>query len=126
MRQFNRFRGTKGFLSTWSRVVRFRDMISDKAHHRARVLTFWSRYGIEAACEYAERSNSTLYRWKVELEKQQGKLEALNDKRTNLQKKRQRTVDPRIEEYIIHIRTEKCPNYGKEKLQRDLVELCKH
>lgn len=123
MRQFNKFRGTKGFLSTWSRVVRFRDMISDKAHHRARVLSFWSKYGIEAACEYAERKQSTLYRWRAELRKRQGRLEALNDKRTNKKIKRKRIVDPRIEEYIIKTRI-KHYRYGKEKLQKDLEELC--
>jgi len=123
MRQFNKFRGTKGFLSTWSRVVRFRDMISDKAHHKARVLTFWSKYGIDAACEYAERKQSTLYRWRADLEATGGRLEALNDKRTNKKIKRKRIVDPRIEEYIIKTRT-KHYRYGKEKLQKDLEELC--
>lgn len=78
---------------------------------------------MEAACEYAERKQSTLYRWRAELRKRQGRLEALNDKRTNKKIKRKRTVDPRIEEYIIKTRI-KHYRYGKEKLQKDLEELC--
>ncbi len=124
MKQFNKFRGTRGFLSTWSRVVRFKYMIQDKAHHRARVLKFWSRHGIAAACDYAGRSKSTLYRWQTELNNANGRLEALNDKRTNEQQKRKRSVDPRIEEYIISERT-KHPYYGKDKIRPDLEKYCK-
>ena len=48
MRQFNIFKGTKGWISMWERVLRFRDMITEQAKKRTKVLTFWQRYGDEA------------------------------------------------------------------------------
>src|SRR3989338_4859090 len=51
MRQFNRFRGTKGFLSTWNRAVRFRYMITEAAKNRTKILAFWKKHGAEAAEE---------------------------------------------------------------------------
>ena len=123
MHQFNMFKDTKGFLSIADYVLRFTHMITNKAQHKARILTFWDLHGIDAACDHAQRSKSTLYRWKKQLEDSGGKLESLNDNRTNQAKKRKRIVDVRIEEYIINTR-KKHPRYGKAKLTKDIKELC--
>jgi len=123
MQQFNKFKGTKGFLSIANYVLRFKYMITDKAQHKARILTFWARHGIEAACDHAKRSQSTLYRWKLDLERSGGKLESLNDGRTNKEAKRKRITDLRIEQYIINTRKEH-PRYGKAKLTKDITEEC--
>ena len=123
MLQFNKFKDTKGFLSITDYVLRFTHMITDKAQHKARILTFWANHGIRAACDHAKRSESTLYRWKQQLEDSGGKLEVLNDGRTNKDKKRKRIVDVRIEKYIINTRKEH-PRYGKAKLTKDIEELC--
>jgi hypothetical protein len=51
MRIFNKFRGTKGFISTWERVLRFRYMITEQAKQRCRILAFWERHGTLATEE---------------------------------------------------------------------------
>ena len=43
---FNKFRGTKGFISIWQRVIRFRYMITEQAKKRTRVLAFWEKHGL--------------------------------------------------------------------------------
>jgi transposase InsO family protein len=98
-------------------------MIQEKAQHKARVLQFWADHGLKAAAAHARKGRSTLYRWKKNLAKGSGKLESLNDRRTNKTPKRKRTVDPRITEHIIKTRTDH-PRYGKEKLAADLKEEC--
>ena len=32
MRQFNKLKGTKGFITIWERVIRFRYMITEQVH----------------------------------------------------------------------------------------------
>src|SRR3989344_6556711 len=78
MRQFNRFRGTKGFLSTWNRAVRFRYMITEAAKNRTKILAFWKKHGAEAAEEAYGVKIRTLYGWQRRLKEGNGKLEALN------------------------------------------------
>jgi transposase InsO family protein len=99
-------------------------MIQEKAQHKARVLQFWADHGIKAAMAHDRKGRSTLYRWKKHLAEGKGKLESLNDRRTNKTPKRQRMIDPRITEYIITTRTDH-PRYGKEKLAADLEEECR-
>ena len=48
MAYFNKFRGTKGFISTWERVIRFRYMITEEAKKRVKILAFWEKYGTQA------------------------------------------------------------------------------
>ena len=45
MRIVNKFRGTKGFVSTWERIIRFRDMITEQAKERCQILAFGEKYG---------------------------------------------------------------------------------
>ena len=78
MRQFNKFSGTKGFISTWGRVIRFQYMITEQAKQRCRILAFWEKYGNAATQEAFKVSRATLFRWQKELKENQGKLEALN------------------------------------------------
>jgi len=59
MRIFNKFRGTKGFISTWERVIRFRYMITEIAKKRVEILAFWEKYDTNAA-EEAFRVKSAL------------------------------------------------------------------
>src|SRR3989344_3750133 len=46
MRQFNKFRGTKGFISLWEQMIRFRYMITEEAEERTRILAFWKRHAL--------------------------------------------------------------------------------
>lgn len=75
MRIFNKFKGTRGFLSLYERVLRFRYMITEQAKERCRILAFWERHGDEATQEAFKVSRRTLFRWQKKLNDSLGKLE---------------------------------------------------
>src|SRR3989338_8314484 len=104
MAYFNKFRGTKGFISTLERVIRFRYMITEKAKKRVRILAFWEKYGTQATKEAFGVSRATLFRWQKALEESLGKLDALNKKNTTPKTKRKRIVPQAVEEFIINER----------------------
>ena len=104
MRQFNKFRGTKGFISTWERMIRFRDMIQEEAQKRARILTFWGAHGLAAAKDAFKVSKPTLYRWSKLLEEGGGKLESLNKQSTAPKNRRKRTIPPEVQRFILQER----------------------
>ena len=115
MRIFNKFRGTKGFISMWERVLRFRYMITEQAKHRAKVLAFWERYGDGATQDAFGVSPRTLFRWQKALRDALGKLEGLNAESTAPKERRKRVVPQTVTERVIAIRTVH-PRLGKEKL----------
>ncbi len=115
MRIFNKFRGTKGFITMWQRMLRFRYMITEKAKRRAKILAFWERYGDGAANEAFGVSRRTLFRWQRGLRKVGGKLEGLNAVSTAPYGRRKRVVPDWAVSRIIALRTEH-PRLGKDKL----------
>jgi transposase InsO family protein len=115
MHQFNKFRGTKGFLFAWERLIRFRYMITTQAKNRCRILAFWEKHGTEATTEAFSVSKRTLFRWQANLSASKGKLEGLNPKSTAPQKRNRRILPSGIEHAIITLRTEH-PRLGKDKL----------
>jgi transposase InsO family protein len=121
MRIFNKFKGTKGFISNWERLIRFRYMITEKAKKRCRVLAFWERHGTEATGEAFRVSSRTLFRWQRALKKNLGKLEGLNPKTTAPKNRRIRKVSEEIFNNIISLRL-KHPRLGKDKIHSLLKE----
>lgn len=105
------------------RGLRFRYMITKEAQRRAGILTFWRKYGLEAAKEAYQVSRSTLFDWRKTLKVGYGKLESLNPKSKTPKNKRKRAVDPRIKEYIISQRAEH-PRLSKGKLAKLLLTEC--
>src|SRR3989344_2171113 len=103
MRQFNKFKGTKGFISLWNRMIRFRYMITEQAKERCRVLAFWDKHGTEAAKEAFNVSERSLFRWQKAL------------KQTRL-----RSVPEDIKNAIIQIRQGNKIRLGKEKVWKIL------
>ena len=119
MRIFNKFKDTKGFVSTWERVIRFRDMITETAQERTRILAFWHKHGLEATKDAHQVSRRTLFDWQARLDKGEGKLESLNPGSRTPKKKRKRLWDYRILEELRRLR-DTYPNLGKEKLYPEL------
>ena len=115
MRTFNIFRGTKGFVSTWERVLRFRDMITNQAQQRVKILAFWQRHGEAATKEAFGVSRRTLFRWQRALTNTRGKLESLNPRSTAPASRRKRQVPEAITTRIIAIRSSH-PRLGKDKV----------
>lgn len=121
MRIFNKFKGTKGFISTWERVIRFRYMITEEAKERCRILAFWEKHGTLATIEAFKISRPTLFRWQKSLKDTKGKLEGLNKKSTAPRKRRTRYIPEGVEDYIIKQRTEH-PRLSKEKLATMMMD----
>lgn len=115
MRQFNKFKGTKGFITIWERVIRFRYMITEEAKRRTKILAFWERYGLEATKEAFGVSRPTLFRWQKALEGEGGKLDSLNPKSRAPKKRRMRTIPKEVEDFIIKER-QFDPHLSKDKL----------
>ena len=101
MRIFNKFRGTKGFISTGERVLRFRYMITEQAKQRIRILAFWEKHGLEATNEAFGVSRPTLFRWQKKLADGGGKLEALNKKSTAPIHRRERIIPQTVTDFIL-------------------------
>lgn len=120
MRIFNKFRGTKGFISTWERVLRFRDMISEQALTRCRILAFWEKHGIPATSEAFGVSRRALFRWQAALQKANGKLEGLNVRDRMPNHRRKRLVPDNLTERIITLRISH-PRLGKDKVHAILA-----
>ena len=121
MSYFNKFKGTKGFISTWERVIRFRYMITEQAKERCRTLSFWEKHGTLATTEAFRVSERTLFRWQKSLKTNLGKLEALNSRSKTPKTKRKRIVENWVKEMILNERKEH-PGLGKEKIHALLKE----
>ena len=104
MRQFNKLKGTKGFITIWERMIRFRYMITEQAKERCRILAFWEKYGDLATKEAFKVSRATLFRWQKALKETEGKLEALNKKSTVPKTKRKRVILDVVKDFIVNER----------------------
>ena len=123
MRQFNKLKGTKGFITIWERVIRFRYMITEQAKERCRILAFWERHGTKPTEEAFNIKERTLFLWQKKLKEGLGKLEFLNSKKRTPKNKRKRIWDSRILDEIKKLRLEH-KNLGKEKIHPLLFDFC--
>ena len=120
MRIFNKFRGTKGFISIWQQMLRFRYMITEKAKERCRILAFWEKHGNEATQEAFNISRRTLFRWQATLNRANGKLDGLNPLSTAPHSRRKRIVSETLIKSVIDARTLH-PRLGKDKIHAILA-----
>jgi transposase InsO family protein len=114
MQIHSKLAGTKGLVSLYDEALRFRDMITQKAEERAKILSFWKEYGDKATKDAYGASRATLFRWQKELKKSGGKLESLVPRSTAPKQKRRRIIPKPIEDLILRERT--MEKIGKEKL----------
>jgi len=99
-------------------------MITQKALHKARVLAFWQKYGLDATLEAFKVKRRTLFNWKKQFKTGGSKPEALNEKSKTPRTKRKRLWPTAVMAEIKRLRWEH-PNLGKDKLQPELLEFCK-
>jgi len=98
-------------------------MVTDKAKWRAKVVTFFEKYGLEATEEAFSVKKSSIYKWRKLLKDNQGRLEVLNDKSRAPKNKRKPKWDPRIVNFIKDLR-EQYLRLGKDKIKPFLDEFC--
>ena len=116
MRQFNIFRGTKGWLWLYERQLRLAAMNNHKeAERRLRILIFWEKHGDEATREAFRVSRRTLYRWQEALKKDAGRISGLDKRSTAPTQRRKRVVPAELEARIINLRKTH-PRLGKKKV----------
>jgi transposase InsO family protein len=118
-----KYTGVKGFVRLYEDALRYRYMITQKALHRARVLAFWEKHGLEATMEAFGVKRRTLFLWKQKQIEGGGKLESLNDKSRAPRTKRKRLWPAEVIAEIKRQRWEH-PNLGKEKIYPLLKAFC--
>ena len=121
MRQFNKLKDTKGFITIWERVIRFKYMISEQAKERCRILAFWEKYGDLATKEAFHVSRATLFRWQKKLKEMKGQLEGLNKKSTAPKSRRKRIIPNEVRDFILKER-QFDPHLSKDKLSVLMME----
>ncbi len=114
MQQYNITKGIWGIVGVYNDALRFRDMITQKAQERIRILVFWNKYGDAATKEAFKVSRASLFRWQKELKKGRGKIEALNPQSTAPKTRRVRLIPDAVGNLIIKERSYE--KIGKEKL----------
>ena len=121
MRQFNKLRNTKGFVSLWESGLRSRDMRNKKeVERRVKILSFWKKYGLEATRSAYGVGKRTLFRWQKAINDSGGKLASLDPKSTAPSTKRKRVVPEGVTSEIISLR--QAHKLGKDKLRPILAE----
>ncbi len=91
------------------------DMVSEKGKHKARVLSFWAKHGLEATVEAFGVKRRTVYLWREQLMEGSGKLEALNERSKAPRCRRRRIWPQPVITQMRRLRTVH-PNLGKEEL----------
>lgn len=115
--------GIRGFLRLADYAIRWEDMVSEKGKHKARVLSFWAKHGLEATVEAFGVKRRTLYYWRERLMKGGGKPEGLNEKSKAPHRRRRRSWPQSVVAQIRRLRTEH-PNLSKEKIYLSLKPFC--
>lgn len=124
MQIHSKYRGIKGFVRTYNYGLRWLHMITDKAKHKARVLAFWQKHGLEATLDAFPVKRSTLFYWKSKFKAGQGKLESLNNQSRTPRVKRKRLWPEPILAEIKRLRWT-YPNLGKDKIYPLLLKYCR-
>jgi transposase InsO family protein len=110
-----KYTGIKGFVRLYEDALRYRYMITQKALHKARVLAFWEKYGLEATRDAFKVKRRILFYWKKQFDEGGRKIEALNEKKRTPHRKRKRLWPEEVIAEIKRLRWEH-PNLGKEKI----------
>jgi len=90
---------------------------------RVKIINFYNRFGADATKEAYDVGRSTVYSWKQKLNNSQGKLESLAPVSKAPHKRRKRTVDRRITDFIVEQRGAH-PRLSKDKLAVLLAKQC--
>jgi putative transposase len=115
MRTFSIFKGIHGFVTMYNRVLRFGSMHNEEeVRRRVEILGFYEKHGLEPTRDAYKVSRPTIFRWKHTLTKNQGKLTALDPKKTRPKRCRTRyTASWVIDRIILERKSQKL---GKAKM----------
>ena len=117
------FYGVRGSFHLYEDAVRWAYMLTEKAKHKAKVIIFWEKYGIQAAMDAFSIKRSTLFLWKKQFKDNGNVWEALNEQSRVPKTKRKRLWPFEIQQEIRRLR-ELHPNLGPEKVCPLLKQFC--
>jgi len=115
--------GVKGFVSLYNDALKWNRMLTDKAKHKAKILAFWEKHGLEATLDAFPHKRSTLFEWKKTLKENNGRFESLNEKSKCPKNKRKPDWNELAVQFIEKLRNEH-PKLGKDKLKPLLDNYC--
>jgi len=118
-----KYTGVRGLVSLYEDYFKHQYMITEKTKRKAEIVYFFEKYGLKPTIEAFKVSKSSIYLWRQILKKNQGKIEALNEKSKAPKKPRKSKLDPRIREFIKNFRKNH-PKTGKEKIKPELDIYC--
>jgi transposase InsO family protein len=124
MKQIFLYKGVIGFKRLYDYGYKQIHMITKEAKTRKKILDFWQQYGLEATKSAFNVKRSTLFYWKKLYKDKNYDLLGLNPKSQRPNTVRKRIVDYEIINEIKRLRTEVCPNLGKEKVKIFLYRFC--
>jgi len=105
-------------------AVRWAYMLTKKAKHKANILLFWEKHGLQATMDAFSVKRSTLFYWKKQWEEGDKRVESLNDKSRAPQTTRKRLWSFEVLSEIRRLRKDH-PNLGSEKIHPLLESFCK-
>ena len=91
--------------------------ITQEAQHRAKIITFWKKHGLEATKDAFGASRSTLFAWQRLLREGKGKLSSLESKSRRPLSVREMTTSTGVIELICFLRRA-FPHYGPKKISK--------
>jgi len=124
MRQFCIYKGIKGFIQLYNYGYKHTHMITSQANERMRILIFWKAHGQKATQDAFKVARSTLFTWQQKYQQGGSKLEALNPKSQARHTQQRREPNGQIVAEIRRLRTQVCPNMGKDKVKIFLDQAC--
>lgn len=95
----------RGFARLADYAIRWEAMVSEKAKHKDRVLSFWAKHGPKATEEAFGVGRRTLYYWREQLMKGGGKVEALEENSKAPRRRRKRSWPREVTCEIRRLRT---------------------
>ena len=119
-----KYKYCKGFGRLYEYSFKHTHMITKEAKQRLKILNFWKEYGLKATTDAYGAKRSTLYEWQKTYQESEQKIESLNPRSQAPRNRRKRITDCKIINEIKRLRTEVCPNMGKEKVKKDLDKFC--
>jgi transposase InsO family protein len=100
------------------------EMVTAEAEKRAKIISYFEKWGLQATMEAFGVRKSSIYRWKKLLKKSSGRLDSLNNNSRAPVRKRQPQVEAKIVQFIEDLRQNR-HDIGKEKIKIFLDNFCR-
>ena len=82
------------------KYARRMEMVTAEAEKRAKIISYFDKWGLQATIEAFGVKKSSIYRWKKLLKKSAGRLDSLNNSSRAPVRKRQPQVEAKIVQFI--------------------------